>query len=595
MENPLYFRLALVYELSRMRLEEDDKANFTEEVKIHETNSRNSSESSEQPQDVFKTDIPEDQVLGEVEEIVMQNGLQEYRELLTRGALLANSPESLQKDEYTDVERKAISRETTHPISSLSRVMLLAAICTSCAALNFGMDESAISGAVMGFTKQFNITNANVQGLTVASPYLTAALFGSPLAVFFNKYFGRKWVVFVSCFFGVAGSLIQAFANHFGVLIFARLLLGVGMGLNSAVVPIYTAECSPAVSRGAVLMLWQMFVALGVCLGSVFNRAFVQVSGSASWRLMIGSSVVPPFVTGILIYFPPESPRWLLIHDKPKESLLALLNLRSTAVSGTRDFYVLYESLKFEHKLNTDISAWKQLISIFTEKRNRFALIVSFIGVLGQQYGGVNVLVSYTATILTNSGVNKLDSIAGSIGIGGGCFLSTFLSAQLIDRYGRRTMLLITLPLEGACLFWLGGALNISENNGRLAAALTAMYVYILFYGTGIGPISFTLVAETPSISVREAHSAFCMALNWILDFVVSMSWPKMDSTMKPSGGFYFYAAFNLVLWMATFFCIPETKRYTLEQLDEIFKPGIGHFFRKKIKYLPHSLKYWRE
>lgn len=576
-----------------MSLEEEVKTK--EEIKVVESNSSALSKYSDQVQDVFKAYVPEDQVLAEVEELITENELVEYEELLSRGALLANKPELLQNDDYTDVERKAISRETTHPILSLSRVMAMAAICTSCAALNFGMDESAIGGAVMGFTKQFEVTNINVQGLTVASPYLTAALFGSPLAVYFNKYFGRKWVVFVSCLLGVAGSLIQAFANHLGVLLFARLLLGVGMGLNSAVVPIYTAEFSPAVSRGAILMLWQMFIALGVCLGSVFNRAFVQVPGSASWRLMIGSSVVPPFVTSILIYFPPESPRWLLIHNRPSESLLALLKLRSTPVSGAKDFYILYESLKHEHKLDTRLSAWKQFLSIFTDKRNRFALIVSFIGVLGQQYGGVNILVSYTATILTKSGVNPIDSIAGSIGIGGGCFLSTFLSAQLIDRFGRRTMLLVTLPVEGACLFWLGGALNISENNVRLAAALTAMYVYVLFYGTGIGPISFTLVAETPSISVREAHSAFCMAINWILDFVVSMSWPKMDYTMTDSGGFYFYAAFNLLLWVATFFCIPETKRYTLEQLDEVFKLGIGHFLRKKITSLPRSLRHWRE
>lgn len=574
---------------------EEDETKGTREIEVFESNSSIFSWPSNGVQNVFKTYVPDDQIVAEVKELIISNGLEEYEELLTRGAHLANKSESLQSENYTDVERKAISKETTHPILSLSPIMILAAICTSCAALNFGMDESAIGGAVLGFTKQFGIRNINIQGLTVASPYLAAALFGSPLAVLFNKYFGRKWVVFVSCLFGVVGSLIQAFANHLGVLLFARLLLGVGMGLNSAIVPIYTAECSPAVSRGAILMLWQMFIALGVCLGSVFNRSFIQIPGSASWRLMIGSSVVPPFATGVLIYFPPESPRWLLVHNRPKESLLALLKLRSTPVSGAKDFYVLYESLKYERKLGTHLSAWKQFHSIFTEKRNSFALIVSFIGVLGQQYGGVNILVSYTATILTKSGVNPLDSIAGSIGIGGGCFLSTFLSSQLIDRFGRRTMLLVTLPVEGACLFWLGGALNISDNNSRLAAALTAMYVYVLFYGTGIGPISFTLVAETPSISVREAHSAFCMALNWILDFVVSMSWPKMDSTMTDSGGFYFYAAFNLLLWVATFFCIPETKRYTLEQLDEVFKLGIGHFFRKKITCWPHSLKHWRK
>lgn len=117
---------------------------------------------------------------------------------------------------------------------------------------------------------------------------------------------GRKLIIFISCFLGVAGSLIQAFYNGVGVLLFSRLLLGVGMGLNSAVVHIFIAECAPAVSKCAVLMLWKIFIALGVCLGSIFNRIFIEIDGSLSWRLMIGSSVVAPFVIGTLIFFSPR-------------------------------------------------------------------------------------------------------------------------------------------------------------------------------------------------------------------------------------------------------------------------------------------------
>lgn len=542
-----------------------------------------SSSSSSKIQTVFKTHRPEKEVLGEVEEIVAEHNLSDYRELITRGALLANNPEIVETENYTDLERKAIIRERTHPILSLSRSMILAAICTSFAAINFGMDESAIGGAVLQYQKQFNITNVNVQGLTVASPYLAAAIFGSPLTVFLNKYLGRRWIVFISCFIGFAGSLIQGFANGLPCLLFARLFMGIGMGLNSATVPVYTAECSPAVSRGAILMLWQTFIALGVCLGSVFNRAFVEIEGSLSWRLMIGSSCVAPIITGVLIFFPPESPRWLIANGNTLGSLESLIKLRSTEISGAKDFYILYESLKFESELNVKLTMWEQFISLFKVRRNRFAVVVSLIGILGQQYGGVNILVSYTTTILTNAGIDPVTAIAGSIGIGGGCFLATFISSQLIDRFGRRKMLLYTLPMEAICLFWLGGVLNVTNSTTRLAAGLASMYVYVLFYGIGIGPVSFTLVAETPSISVRMAHSAFCMAVNWILDFCLSMTWPKMNATMTTSGGLYFYGAFNIIVWILSYLCIPETKRFTLEQLDEVFKGGLGLFFKKKL------------
>ncbi|SCU85737.1 LAFA_0D17458g1_1 [Lachancea sp. 'fantastica'] len=535
---------------------------------------------------VFKEYEPEEQVLFEVDQIVKEYDLEDHRELLSRGALWANNPDILDTEGYSDEERRVAKKAIEKPLLSLSKHMLLAALCTSCAAINFGMDESAIGGAVLQYQTQFDITDPNIQGLTVAAPYLAAACLGSPLTLYLDKYVGRKWIVFLSCFIGFAGSLIQAFSNGLGCLLFARLFLGIGMGLNSSTVPIYTAECSPAISRGSILMLWQTFIALGVCLGSVFNRAFVNISGSLSWRLMIGSSAVAPFVTGILIFFPPESPRWLIAHGKTRESLSSLLKLRPNKLSGARDFYILHQSLKFESELETRLSSWKQFLSLFTNKRNRFALIVSLIGILGQQYGGVNILVSYTTTILTKSGVDPVTAIAGSIGIGGGCFLATFISTQLIDRFGRRKMLLFTLPMEALCLFWLGGILNVSNSQSRLGAGLASMYVYVLFYGTGIGPVSFTLVAETSSITVRMAHSATCMFVNWILDFCLSMTWPKMESSMTASGGLYFYGGCNIVIWILTFLCIPETMRFTLEQLDEIFKVGVSAHVKKSLHKL---------
>lgn len=381
---------------------------------------------------------------------------------------------------------------------------------------------------------------------------------------------------------------MASFLKWLAALLVGRLYLGVGMGLNSSIVPIYVAECSPAINRGAMLMLWQTFIALGVCLGSVFNRAFVEISNqSIAWRLMIGSSFVPPLICWIMVLLPPESPRWLISKNRGKQSLDSMIKLRKTKLSGYRDFYILNESLKYENEvLSTNYSLTEQFLQLFKTKRNRFAVFVSFLGIFGQQYGGVNILVSYTTTILTGAGIDSVTAIAGSIGIGGGCFLATFISTQLIDRYGRRRMLLVTLPFEAICLFWLGGVLNVTDNKSRLGAGLTAMYVYVFAYGLGIGPISFTLVAETPTLKVRAAHSAFLMAINWLLDFCLSMTWPKMNETMTTSGGLYFYGAWNVVLVFATFLFIPETKRYTLEELDHVFSEGLQSFSGKQLRRL---------
>ncbi|CCH44332.1 putative membrane protein [Wickerhamomyces ciferrii] len=549
-----------------------------------------SSETILKPQDVFKTNLPENEILQEVNSIIIDNDLEDYRNLITRGALLANNPNLIDNGDYTQDEQKSIKRETTHPIWSLSFHMILAALTTSFAAVNFGMDESAVGGAQLQYNVQFGIKDVNLQGFVVAAPYLAAAIIGCPLTVVLNNKYGRKWIILLSCFIGFSGSLWQAFANGTAALLIGRLYLGIGMGLNSATVPIYTAECSPAVSRGAILMLWQTFIAFGVCLGSVFNRAFVEINGSLSWRLMIGSSCVAPVICGALVLLPPESPRWLISQNRVKDSFESIIKLRSSKISGSKDFYILFESLKFENQLKIDdTTLFKQFVDLFKYKRNRFALWVSFLGIFGQQYGGVNILVNYTPTILTSAGVDSITAIAGSIGIGGGCFLATFLSTQLIDRFGRRKMLIYTLPVEGLCLFWLGGILNIENNNIRLGLGLTAMYVFVFFYGWGIGPVSFTLVAETPALPVRAAHSALLMGVNWLLCFCLSMTWPKMSSTMTTSGGLYFYGAWNFILAILVFFYLPETKRFTLEELDEIFKIGATNFATRKLHGLFHK------
>lgn len=551
--------------------------------------SSKSSTDSDEVGKVFHRYVPTDIVLEHVDAIIRTDErFMEYKQLLTRGALLANQPELIDTVDYTNEERNAVRREKSHPIISQPFPLFLLAISASFAAISFGNDESCVGGAQLYFQKEFNITNANVQGTVLAAPYLAAGVFGiafSPL----EKWFGRRTLIFVSCFIAFSGSLWQAFSNGLASILVARLYLGISMGISSIYVPVLVSESAPAISRGAFLMLWQTFVAFGVMLGSVFNRAFVGIPDkNLAWRLMIGSSVVAPVITGALIFFPPESPRWLLLQGRTFDSFLSLLSLRSSNISSAKDFYTLYESLKNENELEQTTFVEK-VILLISHKRNRFALYVASAAVFGQQYGGVNILVSYTTVIMTGAGIDPVTAIAGSIGIGGGCFLGTFLSSQLVDRFGRRKMLLLTLPMEGLCLYWLGGVLNISDRNLRLGLSLTAQYVYVLFFSWGIGPISWTLVAEVFPLNTRSLGTSYAMSLNWLLDFVLSMTWPKMAESMTVSGGLYFYASWNIVLFFFTYFFIPETKRYSLEELDEVFGVGAKSFFWKKWNNLVHK------
>lgn len=533
---------------------------------------------------IFQAGLTDKEISESVDAIIEKNqSLIPHKELIYRGAVLANDGGSVLQEHqhhYTNAEVDQLVFESKHSIRAQSWTMFLVALSACLSAVNFGHDESAVSGAQLDYIKLFHITNANIQGTVNAAPYLAAGTLGIGFAILLDKYIGRKWIIFISCIFGVGGSLWQAFSQSMGSLLAARLFLGVGMGLNSSAVPLLIAEAAPAKSRGAFLMLWQTFVAFGVMLGSVFNRAFVDVE-QIGWRLMIGASFVAPILTAALVVFIPESPRYLLSIHKDEQALISLVKLRNSELAGSRDFFVLYNSLKRSDEIEK-IPITSQISLFFNNGRVKYAFLVSAFNMIMQQYCGVNILVGYTTTILVGSGVDPKTAIAGSIGIGGGCFLATFFSSQCIDRFGRRRMLLSTFPLLSGCLFWLGGSLYIFDDTSRLGSGLTAMYMFVIFFGLGIGPISWTYNAEVYPLNVRVLGVAIGMAINWILDFVLSMTWPKMAETMSPSGGLFFYAAFNLFAFFFTYFLIPETKELTLEELDNVFSQSPLKFAKTK-------------
>ncbi|GMM37828.1 hypothetical protein DASC09_051530 [Saccharomycopsis crataegensis] len=533
----------------------------------------------------FETNLTDNEVSKRVDEIITTNpDLLEYSEILHKGAILANDDGKITPDRniYTAKEIKNIEYESAHSIRSQGFAMFLVAIAGSFSAINFGMDESAVGGAQLQYINKFNIINANVQGTVNAAPYLAAGTLGTVSTVLLDQVLGRRAIIFISALFGIGGSLWQALAQSFGSLLVARLFLGIGMGLNSSVVPIFIGETSPAKSRGSFLMLWQTFVAFGVMLGSVFNRAFVGLDPSISWRLMIGSSFVPPLFVVVSILFAPESPRYLLTKRQAKKALEALLSLRGNELSAARDFIILYTSLNHANEIDR-IPIFKQIRFFFVDRRIRFAFLGASFLIVMQQYCGVNILVGYTTTILVGAGVSDTNAIAGSIGIGGGCFLSTFFSSQTIDRVGRRRMLLYTFPVLGGCLFWLGGSLYISDSKSRLGSALTSMYVFVFGFGLGIGPISWIYNAEVYPLHVRAFGSTVGMTINWILDFVLSMSWPQMNKTMTSSGGLFFYGAMNFLAFVLTYFFIPETAKLTLEEVDFVFSSGVRKFSSEKL------------
>lgn len=264
--------------------------------------------------------IPTDTLLQNVVDFAAEKSITDPAtiRLLQKGALVAQDPENAENIEGAHAldaeEVAALKKEEGHKWSHPARLYLTIVVCSIGACVQ-GWDQTGTNGANLSFPEVFGIGSASVHdemilGLVNAAPYIASALIGCWIADPVNKYVGRRGAIFISgllCFFPVLGS---AFCQSWEQLLVCRLLLGVGMGLKGATVPIFASENSPASIRGALVMSWQLWTAFGILIGTTAN--LVVCEWTNAWRWKLGSACLPAVPLVLLIYSCPESPRWYM-------------------------------------------------------------------------------------------------------------------------------------------------------------------------------------------------------------------------------------------------------------------------------------------
>ncbi|GIK07208.1 hypothetical protein Aspvir_002864 [Aspergillus viridinutans] len=565
--------------------------------------------------------VPRDKLLQNVEDFCQKYGLMDHIDVFRKGALISQNPAgALDLPELHEDEKAVLRRENTHKWSQPWRLYFLAAMCSLAAAVQ-GMDETVNNGAQAIYLKQFNITDKDhpensrfspsmqryLTGLIVGAPYLACAILGCWLTEPLNRYLARRGTIFLSCFIAAVASIWEGVANSWVNLFIARFVLGLGIGSKSSTVPVYAAECSPAPIRGALVMMWQMWTAFGIMLGNIMGVAFMGLSDDLSWRLMLGSTVVLPLIVCAQVYFCPESPRWLIEHNKIDKAFAAFRILRPTDLQAARDLYYAYVGVELERKVNKGKNFFTMFIELFTIPRNRRATLASWIVMFMQQFCGVNVIAYYSTTIFVDSGYSIQQALLASMGTGILNWVFALPAFFTIDTWGRRNLLLFTFPLLAICLFWSGFSFWIEPDNPfskkRVAMVTTGMYLFEVFYSPGEGPVPFTYSAEAFPLHVREVGMSWATATTWCFNFILSFTWPMLLEAFKPQGAFGWYAAWCLIGWGLILLFVPETKALTLEELDQVFsvptrkhaayqlRNAVWHFrvwiLRQKLEPLP--------
>ena len=467
--------------------------------------------------------------------------------------------------------------------------------CCSLGAAVQGWDETAVNQAQGFYTTDLGIPGTQtspvwVLGLVNSAPYLCAATIGSWLTDPVNRFFGRRGALFVACFISCVTCVWQGFTYSWVQMFLARFCLGVGIGLKSTTAPMYAAECAPKRIRGGLVMMWQMWTAFGIMMGYIAGVVLDNVADlHLRWRLIIGSPTILPVIVCAYIFCLPESPRWLLAKARQRKTgseqyyhraIESLSRLRRTKLQAARDLFLIYHQLNNEDSIKQNHN---RFVELFTVPRNRRALMASTILMYMQQFCGVNVLAYYSSLVFSDAGygtqrltpkgveVPTRSALLASMGAGILNFAFATPAIWTIDTFGRRGLLLATFPLMAFFHFLTGLAFQIHPGTTRKVLVTLGMYLFVVAYSPGEGPVPFVYTAESMPLYNRALGISIATSVNWLFTFVLSITFPSFWTTFHPTGTFLYYAAWCVVGFFLVLFFVPETKGRTLEELDAIF------------------------
>ncbi|WFD25802.1 hypothetical protein MNAN1_000768 [Malassezia nana] len=580
-----------------------------------------------------------EQIEYDVQEFVSSKGLEQYHDTFLKGAFCAQAQASGDYDSIsilTEEDRRVLAQEKEHKWRQPLTLYWLA-ICCSVAAAIQGADESVINGALLFFPNQFGLytdycnyyqagpdgqcngalkpefagtgwtrddvtqeisKNNWLIGLVSSAPYICCAFLGCWLTQPMNAWFGRRGTIFIASFLSFATCIWQGVTNNWWHMFIARFFLGLGIGPKSATVPVYAAECSPPLIRGALVMQWQTWTAFGIMLGNAAGLVLFRVKDAPNitglnWRLMMGSAAIPAIFVMAQVYMCPESPRWLMKKGKYSQAMQSFLRIRSNPLLAARDMYFAHCLIEEERRVEA-VKSSVGFLQLFTVPRNLRATLASCIVMFGQQFCGINVIAYYSSSIIKEvGGASDLDSLLGSWGFGMLNFLFAIPAWYTIDTFGRRNLLLFTLPFMAIFLLITGFAfwIDAEKTDARLGVVLMGIYVYSVFYSPGFGPVPLTYGAEVFPLRVREIGMAFSTAVLWFFNVILGITWFRLKQAFKPQGAFGWYAAWCIMLWILVFFFLPETKALTLEELDIVFNVPTRKHATYQLRQIPYFFK----
>ena len=420
--------------------------------------------------------------------------------------------------------------------------------------LLFGFDTGVISGAIHFIKIEFNL-NAYQEGFAVSN-LMIACVIGALLAGPIADWTGRKKVLILCAVLFTVSAILSALPRSFTELVIARFIGGMGVGMASVVSPMYIAEISPAKIRGRLVALNQLAIVVGILLSYLSNWLLVD-TGINNWRYMLVAEILPAITFLVGLFFIPESPRWLTKEGLEKEAL-DVLNVVAGEANADHELQEVKKSLAEKR------TSLKELL----HPSLRRVLIVGILFSLFAHITGIDTIIYYGPIIFLESGFKTDSALLASVMIGITNLIFTFVGMAMVDKAGRKLLLLVGLAGMGISMTLVG----LCMQSDMISAKWTLLWImtYIASFAMSIGVVIWVYLSEIYPTRVRgQALSVATMVL-WLGNVILTQLFPVM---MERFGGgtFYIFSFICLLAFIFTWTMVKETKGVSLEEIEEMW------------------------
>ena len=418
------------------------------------------------------------------------------------------------------------------------------------AGLLFGFDTAVIAGTTQGLTAAFHLDPASL-GWTVSSA-LWGTLIGALVAGLPGDAFGARNCLRVIALMYVASGIGSFCATSLPVLIAARVLGGLAIGASSVLAPTYLAEIAPARMRGALVGMFQLNIVFGILVAYLSNYLIGTLDlGDAEWRWKFGVTILPSLILWLLLYAIPNSPRWLAVKDRLDEARKVLTQI---GVPQPDTELALYRRQHLEHKGVKVRLSWKAYA-------RPMLLAIAIAGF--NQLSGINAILYYLNDIFAAAGFAKVSADLQSVIIGATNLAFTLLALTVIDRAGRKTLLLIG---SVGLVISLAGTAFIQLTSTHQNYLLWMLILFIASFAFSQGAVIWVYIAEIFPTGVRSRGQGLGASTHWFMDAVIATAFPLVAAYSKGLP-FIFFAAAMAVQFLVVLKFFPETKGATLEEI----------------------------